>query len=73
MISARDPVTSREALLFNPRKDSWDDHFRWSKDQILIEGLTPTGRATIVALKMNDPKIIELRRLLIRLSIHTAQ
>jgi 5-methylcytosine-specific restriction endonuclease McrA len=38
MISARDPVTSREVLLFNPRQDSWNDHFRWSKDQVFIEG-----------------------------------
>ncbi|MCI0698534.1 HNH endonuclease [candidate division KSB1 bacterium] len=73
MISARDPVTRRDAPLFNPRKDSWDDHFRWSSDQVLVEGLTPTGRATIVALKMNSQKIIELRRLLIRLNVHAAQ
>ena len=69
-INARDPVTRSDVPLFNPRRDSWDDHFRWSNDQFFIEGLTPRGRATVVALKMNSPKIIKLRRLLIQLNIY---
>jgi hypothetical protein len=72
LISARDPVTQRDVPLFNPRQDSWDAHFRWSNDQVYIDGLTPTGRATIVALKMNSPQIIELRRLLIQLNLNVA-
>jgi hypothetical protein len=67
-ISARDPLTDEEASLFNPRQEGWDAHFRWSHDGTIIEGLTPIGRATIRALQMNRPKLIKLRRLLIRLN-----
>jgi hypothetical protein len=70
--SALDAATGSDAPFFNPRRDSWDEHFRWSKDRLVIEGLTPEGRATIVALKMNSPEIIKLRDYLIQLNIHVA-
>ena len=42
-VSGVDPVTQIEASLFNPRKQDWKDHFKWSTDRTSIEGLTPTG------------------------------
>ena len=51
--------------LFHPRKNIWSEHFGW-KLAILI-GKTPTGRATISVLRMNDPAAIEFRELLIDL------
>jgi hypothetical protein len=51
---AEDPVTGRIVPLFNPRLDRWADHFAWHVDRIRIVGLTPTGRATLVLLDMND-------------------
>jgi 5-methylcytosine-specific restriction endonuclease McrA len=48
-----DPETGQEVPLFHPRKDKWEEHFRWSKGFISIHGLTPRGRATVERLKMN--------------------
>ena len=41
-----DPETRRRADVFNPRTNSWDDHFCFAQDGTVI-GLTPTGRATV--------------------------
>ena len=56
---ACDPQTGAEAALFNPRVDRWEEHFRWDGGRIL--GLTPTGRATVEALKMNRLLILAIR------------
>ena len=61
---ATDPQTREKVPLFNPRKQNWQQHFQWSNDLILIQGRTPTGRATVQALNMNKDKHIELRKLL---------
>ena len=47
--------------LFNPRKDSWQDHFIWSVDGLSIVGLTPTGNATIEALTLNRERVKNIR------------
>ena len=58
-----DPVTGAITPLFHPRRQLWTDHF--STDKLQIVGLTPTGRATIHVLAMNDPDRVQLRALLI--------
>jgi hypothetical protein len=50
-----DPETDEASPLFNPRIQAWADHFTWSDDSIEIIGLTPVGRATVQALKLNQP------------------
>ena len=60
--SATDPITGDAAQLFNPRHDIWAEHFRWSADGVKIEGITPVGRATIEALKLNNELAVEVRR-----------
>lgn len=50
-----------EVPLFNPRTDSWQEHFIWSTDTLLIIGLTPKGRATMTALAFNRARIINIR------------
>ncbi|MDX6696379.1 MAG: hypothetical protein QOF02_3982 [Blastocatellia bacterium] len=60
--SALDPLTNSAAPLFNPRLDKWSEHFRWRADGVIIEGLTPAGRATIAALKLNNELSVEVRR-----------
>lgn len=57
-----DPTTGLDVSLFNPRRQSWASHFRWSDDGLLIIGLTATGRATVNRLKMNRPAIVVARR-----------
>lgn len=58
--TAADPDTGEEAPLFNPRTQSWNEHFRW--DGVRVVPLTPTGRATVMALAMNRPLIIGIRQ-----------
>jgi hypothetical protein len=49
--------------LFNPRTQKWFDHFRWSDDGLYILGLTPIGRATVLALHLSDdPEALTVRR-----------
>src|SRR5438552_1205846 len=69
-VAARDPITRRIVALFNPRRQQWKDHFRWSPDPLIVEGLTATGRATILALKMNRQETKVVRSLLLELGIH---
>ena len=60
--TANDPETNQSVLLFNPRRDVWAQHFIWSSDGTRIIGLTPTGRATIVALALNRERVIDIRK-----------
>ncbi|MBN1583143.1 MAG: HNH endonuclease, partial [Anaerolineae bacterium] len=60
--SVQDPLTGEAVALFNPRQQIWDDHFQWDDSGALIVGLTAVGRATIVALNMNNPVIVDARR-----------
>lgn len=57
---ARDPQTSEEVPLFNPRRDPWIEHFRWEGSHLV--GISSKARATIHALGMNRPLIIAIRQ-----------
>ena len=59
---AIDPVTGDLAPLFNPRTQKWSEHFQWSEEGTYIIGLTPRGRATVIALKLNNAILVEARR-----------
>lgn len=60
-----DSETESAAPLFHPRQQKWEEHFTWdTTNDLLISGLTPTGRATIQRLQLNRQRIINLRRLL---------
>jgi len=61
-VSAPDPLTGQEEPLFHPRIQQWAEHFQWSPDGTQVEGVTATGRATVLALRMNRPPIISARR-----------
>lgn len=58
---AVDPITGELTPLFDPRTQAWDEHFAWSADRARVEGLSPAGRATVVALRMNRPTITAAR------------
>jgi hypothetical protein len=51
-----DPETTQRVSLFNPQTQSWFEHFKWSKDGLKVIGLTPTGRATVIALHLDSDK-----------------
>ena len=59
-LSSVDPETQQIALLFNPRKDAWQDHFLLQGGEVI--GLTPSGRATVRLLNMNALHRRELRQ-----------
>lgn len=50
----RAPETGSMVSVFNPRQNSWQEHFAWASDRIRIVGLTPIGRATLELLDLND-------------------
>ncbi len=50
-----DPMSGLSVPLFNPRVDVWNQHFQYDADAGTIDGITPTGRATVARLGMNDP------------------
>lgn len=58
---AQDPKTGRVAALFHPRRQRGVRHFAWSPDSLRIEGHTTTGRATVAALHLNAPALVNLR------------
>jgi hypothetical protein len=58
--TAPDPESGEQVPLFNPRTQSWTDHFRWQVDTVVP--LTATGRATAAALAINRPLILAIRR-----------
>jgi hypothetical protein len=62
-IAGIDPRTRRVVRLFNPRRQKWDRHFRWSGPRLV--GRTAVGRATVAVLMMNHPQAVALRRSLI--------
>ncbi|MEB3211908.1 MAG: HNH endonuclease [Leptolyngbyaceae bacterium] len=51
-----DPATGKQVPLFNPRQQSWSEHFSWSSDALQIIGKTATGRATCNRLDLNDER-----------------
>lgn len=57
-----DPQSRETVPLFNPRQQTWCDHFAWSLDGAEIIGLTAYGRATIIALKLNNRLAVTVRR-----------
>jgi hypothetical protein len=63
-IAGIDPKSRLLVSLFNPRRDRWNEHFRWRGPRLI--GITPVGRATIRVLAINQPANILLRRVLIK-------
>lgn len=57
-----DPVTGQRIPLFHPRRQRWGRHLQWSPDGTMIMGQTATGRATVVALCLNNFIAVTVRR-----------
>lgn len=58
-IAGRDQESQTTVRLFNPRQDSWNDHFEWG--DAALQGRTPIGRATIAVLRINLSYRVALR------------
>ena len=69
-VKGRDPITGKNAPLYHPRKEEWNDHFTWNDDFTLIIGTTPTGRATVNELNLNREGLLNLRSVLYEMGEH---
>ncbi len=69
-IAALDPTTGELVRLFDPRHQIWKEHFSWTTGGDQIIGLTPTGRATVVALNLNRPVLVLARRAWVSVGWH---
>jgi hypothetical protein len=58
-LSGIDPLTARVTTLFNPRAQTWHEHFQWRGGE--LAGLTDVGRATIDVLCINLPDRVQTR------------
>jgi hypothetical protein len=58
-LSGVDPSTGELVPLFNPRTESWSEHFAF--DGATIVGRTSIGRATVRLLQMNGEACAEMR------------
>jgi hypothetical protein len=56
--------------LFHPRTQLWHEHSAWANGGAHIVGLTPTGRATVVALRLDNEYVVEARALWIAREWH---
>jgi hypothetical protein len=56
--------------LVNPRSQHWREHFMWSRDGIEIIGITPCGRATVEALRLNNENVVTARYVWTKVGFH---
>lgn len=68
--AALDPETDTMISLFNPRKQKWKDHFIWIDGGLRGKGLSTTGRATVLRLKMNLDRVVIARSYWIKTGNH---
>lgn len=67
-VSGPDPVSGEQVDLFHPLTQRWHEHFAMDANGF-CRGITPTGRATIEALRMNDPLPRIARAMQVRLGL----
>ncbi len=72
-IAAPDPDTGEIVLLFHPNHQRWDENFMWIEEGSRITGKTTTGRATIEALRLNRPLLVQARKRWIEAGWHPPQ
>jgi hypothetical protein len=49
---------------------SWTEHFMWENSGTRIAGLTNIGRATVIALRLNNENIVEARTFWVQVGWH---
>lgn len=59
-LSSVDPATGAIVPLFNPRTQSWSEHFRFEGVQVV--GLSPEGRASVAFFQLNSYDRMSERR-----------
>jgi len=72
-ITACDPLTGEVVPLFHPRTRTWSEHFAWDPSGARVVGLTAIGRATVVALNMNNAAIVNARHRWVSVGWHPSE
>lgn len=67
---AYDPDSGELVPLFHPNHQLWAEHFQRINGGVQITGLTAIGRATVHALHLNRPGLVQARRYWIVLGLH---
>lgn len=67
-VSSVDGATGAVTRIFNPRRDTWYEHFQILNER--IEPLTAVGRVTVHLLRVNAPERLAERRLLQQLGVY---
>jgi len=70
-VSSIDPVTGQLAPLFNPRSQTWSDHFKLDGGRIIA--LTDIGRVTERLLKLNLAERVKVRETLAKTGRYPSQ
>ncbi len=60
--TAEDPASGQMVPLFNPRSQTWEEHFSWGGSGTRVIGVTAVGRATVAVLKLNRPALVKARK-----------
>ena len=58
-----DPASGYIVELFHPRIQVWDEHFTWVNGGVSVAGLSDRGRATVIALRLNNEDVVSARML----------
>ena len=61
-VAGFDAITGEIVRVFDPRRQVWTEHFRWTTAGDQIVGLTPCGRVTVRVLDMNRASLVHARR-----------
>lgn len=69
-VSGIDPDSGENVPLFNPRTQFWAEHFYWDETGVFIIGQTAVGRATVVALHLNNDLAVRVRGHWVRAGWH---
>lgn len=69
-IAVLDANSGEIVRLFNPRQQTWVEHFAWTSQGDRIVGRTPIGRATAIALQLNRPSLVRARRAWVSVGWH---
>ena len=65
----QDDRTGEDSPLFHSREQRWEEHSQVDPESGEIQGTTPTGRATVACLDLNNPLQLAARLLWIRLRL----
>ncbi|NJL02187.1 MAG: HNH endonuclease [Spirulinaceae cyanobacterium RM2_2_10] len=68
--AAIDPDTGEPVTLFQPRRQTWTEHFCWQNGGTHIAGQSSIGRATVLALRLNNPEVVAARTIWIHWGWH---